>query len=55
MPVIPKVMRIATFFTVIFLTGCSTLLPLNYTDYEGQDAATVVAINPEGFVGTFYL
>lgn len=55
MHVIPKIMRIAAFFPVIFLNGCSTLLPLNYTDYEGKDAATVVAINPEGFVGTFYL
>ncbi|MDH2067179.1 hypothetical protein [Pantoea sp. GD03673] len=55
MPVIPNIMRISAFFLVIFLTGCSTLLPLNYTDYEGKDAATVVAINPQGFVGTFYL
>ncbi|MGL3998565.1 hypothetical protein ACR3LR_01875 [Pantoea eucalypti] len=35
--------------------GSSTLLPLDYKNYEGKDAATVVAINPKGFVGTFYL
>ncbi|MBP2170780.1 hypothetical protein J2125_003972 [Erwinia toletana] len=47
--------RLTALFTVILLTGCSTLLPLDYRDYEGKDAATVVIKNPKGFVGTFYL
>lgn len=55
MHIIPEVNKITALCSVIFLAGCSTLLPLDYTDYEGKDAATVVAINPEGFVGTFYL
>lgn len=55
MHIIPEVNKITALCSVIFLAGCSTLLPLDYTDYEGRDAATVVAINPEGFVGTFYL
>lgn len=38
-----------------FLAGCSALLPLDYTNYEGQDAATVYAQDPQDFVGTFYL
>ena len=39
----------------LFLAGCPILLPLDYTNYEGQDAATVYVQDPQDFVGTFYL
>lgn len=55
MHAITKFKRIVLICPAIILVGCSTLLPLDYKNYEGKDAATVVAINPKGFVGTFYL
>ncbi|MEA9393622.1 hypothetical protein SJI19_24415 [Acerihabitans sp. TG2] len=47
--------KVTALFSVFLLAGCSALLPLDYRNYEGKDAATVVVKNPKGFVGTFYL
>ncbi|MCW8110182.1 hypothetical protein [Yersinia intermedia] len=37
------------------LTGCANVLPLDYKDYTGSDAATLYVLNREGNVGTIYL
>lgn len=37
------------------LTGCANVLPLDYKDYTGSDAATLYVLNKEGNVGTIYL
>ncbi|WRH23317.1 hypothetical protein GC090_21910 (plasmid) [Pantoea sp. JZ29] len=37
------------------LNGCAKVLPLNYTNYEGIDAATLYVLNSQGNVGTIYL
>ena len=37
------------------LTGCANVLPLDYKDYTGSDAATLYVLNHEGNVGTIYL
>ena len=37
------------------LTGCARVLPLDYNNYNGSDAATLYVLNREGNVGTIYL
>ena len=37
------------------LSACSRLLPLDYTNYQGSDAATIYTLNQQGNVGTIYL
>ncbi|QMR41528.1 hypothetical protein [Klebsiella aerogenes] len=37
------------------LTGCAKVLPLDYDNYNGSDAATLYVLNREGNVGTIYL
>ncbi|QRG77791.1 hypothetical protein [Citrobacter sp. R56] len=37
------------------LTGCARVLPLDYDNYNGSDAATLYVLNREGNVGTIYL
>ncbi|ALR78852.1 hypothetical protein [[Enterobacter] lignolyticus] len=37
------------------LTGCAKVLPLDYVNYNGSDAATLYVLNREGNVGTIYL
>lgn len=39
----------------IGLTGCAKVLPLDYDNYNGSDAATLYVLNREGNVGTIYL
>lgn len=41
---------------VLLLTsGCSSVLPLDYSGYEGADAATIHVKNARGNVGTLYI
>jgi len=40
---------------LIGLTGCAKVLPLDYDNYNGSDAATLYVLNREGNVGTIYL
>ena len=37
------------------MTGCAKVLPLNYTNYNKIDAATLYVLNSKGNVGTIYL
>lgn len=37
------------------LIGCARVLPLDYKNYNGSDAATLYVLNREGNVGTIYL
>lgn len=37
------------------LSACSRVLPLDYTNYQGSDAATLYVLNQSGNVGTIYL
>ena len=37
------------------LTGCAKVLPLDYDNYTGKDAATLYVLNRAGNVGTIYL
>lgn len=37
------------------LTGCARVLPLDYKNYNGNDAATLYVLNSQGNVGTIYL
>lgn len=39
----------------LVLSSCSRLLPLDYTNYQGSDAATLYVLNQSGNVGTIYL
>jgi hypothetical protein len=39
----------------LMLSACSRFLPLDYTDYQGSDAATLYILNQSGNVGTIYL
>lgn len=55
MPFMRPCSAFLVFVPAVLLAGCSALLPRAYTNYTGQDAATVFAQDPEGFVGTFYL
>lgn len=43
------------FLSALLLSGCSNILPLDYSQYEGSDAATIYARNYEGSVGTIYI
>ncbi len=40
---------------LIGLTGCAKVLPLDYDNYNGSDAATLYVLNRQGNVGTIYL
>lgn len=55
MPSFRLIIPFVALIPAVFLSGCSALLPRDYTNYTGQDAATVFAQDPKGFVGTFYL
>ncbi|EDV9210690.1 hypothetical protein YY63_24745 [Salmonella enterica subsp. enterica] len=51
-------MIIKKIFVAIFpltLSACSHYLPLDYTNYEGSDSATLYVLNKAGNVGTIYL
>lgn len=37
------------------LVSCAKVLPLNYKNYDGGDAATLYVLNRQGNVGTIYL
>jgi hypothetical protein len=37
------------------LNACSRVLPLDYSNYQGSDAATLYVLNQSGNVGTIYL
>lgn len=37
------------------LSACSRLLPLDYTNYQSSDAATIYVLNQKSNVGTIYL
>lgn len=41
--------------SVLLLSGCSTLLPLNYKNYTGPDAATLVTQQREDMRGMLYI
>ncbi|MXP55348.1 MULTISPECIES: hypothetical protein [unclassified Pantoea] len=45
----------AMIISVPTLSGCSALLPLNYKDYSGKDAATLVVQHRKGEIGTLYV
>lgn len=48
--------RILTLLIIsVGLTGCARVLPLDYDNYNGSDAATLYVLNREGNVGTIYL
>lgn len=47
--------RLMLLFAVIFLSSCARILPLDYSDYKGKDAAKIVVQNLKGNVGTIYL
>lgn len=40
---------------LLLTSGCSSLLPLDYSGYEGTDAATIHVKNARGNVGTIYI
>lgn len=40
---------------LLLTSGCSSLLPLDYSGYEGADAATIHVKNARGNVGTIYI
>ena len=37
------------------VTGCARVLPLDYDNYNGSDAATLYVLNRQGNIGTIYL
>lgn len=41
--------------SLILLTACSSVLPLDYKNYEGSDAATIYIQNKKGNIGTIYI
>jgi hypothetical protein len=43
------------FMLPLMLSSCSRLLPLDYTNYQGSDAATLYVLNQSGNIGTIYL
>lgn len=50
-----KALPLATVASALVLSGCSALLPLDYKDYAGPDAATLVVQHKKGSVGTLYV
>lgn len=51
-------MKLRNLFIVIplgLLTACSSVLPLDYKNYNGADAATVYVQNKKGNIGTIYI
>ncbi|MBP2199083.1 hypothetical protein [Pantoea cypripedii] len=47
--------RLVAVASVLVLSGCSTLLPLNYKGYTGSDAATLVVQQREDMRGMLYI
>jgi len=41
--------------SALMLSGCSTVLPLDYKNYTGSDAATLVVQHKKGEGGLFYM
>lgn len=52
---IQSLSRLVAFIPASLLAGCSALLPLDYKDYSGADAATLVVQEYKGHVGTLYV
>lgn len=50
-----NILPLSAIAAAFVLTGCSALLPMNYKDYPGTDAATLVVQHRQGEVGTLYV
>ncbi|MDW8847260.1 hypothetical protein SD961_15410 [Erwinia sp. MMLR14_017] len=51
-----KLIKTAILFVVSAgIAGCAQVLPLDYKNYSGSDAATLYVLNSQGNVGTIYL
>lgn len=48
-------LSVAAVMSVLVTSGCSALLPLNYKDYQGPDAATLVMQQRDAQPGMLYL